>query len=73
MDNQKEGELLNMIMSSSKLSESHARYYFKQILSALNYMHNNLGLCHRDLKLDNILLDENFNVKIADLGFAISS
>lgn len=73
MENMKQGELLNVLMNSGKFSESTARYFFKQILSAMSYMHNTVGVCHRDLKLDNILLDENFNMKLADLGFAISS
>jgi serine/threonine protein kinase len=73
MEALKEGEILNVLMNSGKFSESTARYFFKQILSALSYMHNTVGVCHRDLKLDNILLDENFNLRLADLGFAISS
>ena len=54
MENMKQGELLNVLMNSGKFSESTARYFFKQILSALSYMHNTVGVCHRDLKLDNI-------------------
>ena len=51
------------------LPESAARKYFTQIISGLNYCHS-LGVIHRDLKLENILLDSSNTVKIIDFGFA---
>ena len=39
------------------------------MITALKYVHGE-GLAHRDIKPDNILLDANFNIKIADFGFA---
>uniref|UniRef100_UPI00358E7FE7 NUAK family SNF1-like kinase 1 isoform X2 n=1 Tax=Myxine glutinosa TaxID=7769 RepID=UPI00358E7FE7 len=63
------GELFDYLLKQGKLRESEARRFFRQILSATMHCHSN-GVVHRDLKLENILLDENFSVKIADFGFS---
>lgn len=44
------------------------RFYFKQLIEAVEYLHM-MGLVHRDLKLDNLVLDKEYNLKIADFGF----
>lgn len=67
----KGGEIFDFIAESGRFSEKVARYYFHQLISALEYMHKQ-GLYHRDLKPENLLLDEQFNLKIADFGFATS-
>ena len=54
---------------SWRFEENVARYFFKQILEALDFMHNK-GYAHRDLKPENILIDMNTTIKIADFGFA---
>lgn len=54
---------------NGSLEESEARKLFKQILSALDYCHNQ-SVAHRDIKLDNILLDNKENVKLIDFGFS---
>lgn len=53
------------------LSEDEARYFFKQFLSAVRYCHAH-NVAHRDLKLDNTLLDDSKPpvIKICDFGFA---
>jgi serine/threonine-protein kinase Chk1 len=70
MDFASEGEIFDIISNTGAFSEETARYYFIQIIAALNYMQNTAGICHRDLKPENILMDRNFNIKIADFGFA---
>lgn len=52
------------------LGEDQAKYYFKQIMEAVRFMHGHL-ICHRDLKLENILVSDRNRVKIIDFGFSI--
>lgn len=63
------GELYDYINDRQKLTENSARRLFRQISSAINYCHQN-GIVHRDLKLENIVLDIDENVKIADFGLS---
>ena len=64
-----EGELMDMILITGSFNESLARHFFKQLINGLEYCHNN-GITHRDIKPDNLFLDQNFVLKIADFGFA---
>ena len=64
------GELFNYIYcAKSGLSELYSKVIFAKILKGIQACHN-AGVCHRDLKMQNILVDENFNPKICDFGFA---
>ena len=63
------GELFDFVALGGRLSESTARYYFKQLLDGLGFMHGQ-GIAHRDLKPENLMLDKDFTLKIADFGFA---
>ena len=63
------GEVFDYVFYVGKFPENIARFYFKQLISAVQYLHSK-GIAHRDLKLQNVLFDEHFNLKVADFGFA---
>ncbi|TMW47930.1 hypothetical protein DOY81_006986 [Sarcophaga bullata] len=63
------GTLLDYVREKKYLDESQARNLFKQLMSAVEYIHSK-GVVHRDIKCENLLLDENFNLKLIDFGFA---
>lgn len=65
------GDLLDYIKTNGAVCEPEARKFFRQLIDAAEYLHN-LGVVHRDLKCENILLDRNKNILLSDFGFARS-
>lgn len=64
------GSLLNFINTQGHIAEKKARKLFIQLMKALDYLHNEMGIAHRDIKTENIMLDAYFNLKLIDFGFA---
>ena len=64
------GTLLKMINNSRSLSENKCRHYFCQIISALDYLHTELQIAHRDLKVENVMIDSNDNIRLIDFGLS---
>ncbi|KAF9209813.1 hypothetical protein BGZ49_000534 [Haplosporangium sp. Z 27] len=63
-------DLFECIEHHSKFSESQARMIFKQIVDCVDYL-NSKGICHRDIKDENIVIDNDFKVKLIDFGSAV--
>jgi len=53
-----------------RMDENETRDNFLQILAAVRYCHETQNVIHRDLKPDNVLFDDQYNVKIADFGLS---
>ncbi|TVU31653.1 hypothetical protein EJB05_23349 [Eragrostis curvula] len=68
------GELFEKICSAGRFSEDESRYFFQQLISGVSYCHS-MEICHRDLKLENTLLDGSPTprVKICDFGYSKSA
>ncbi|KAI7753498.1 hypothetical protein M8C21_033236 [Ambrosia artemisiifolia] len=63
------GELFDTIASKGKLSESDGRKLFQQLIDGVSYCHDK-GVYHRDLKLENVLVDAKGSIKISDFGLS---
>ncbi|XP_057699815.1 maternal embryonic leucine zipper kinase isoform X2 [Corythoichthys intestinalis] len=61
------GELFDYIIAKDRLSEEETRVFFRQIVSAMAYVHSQ-GYAHRDLKPENLLIDGDHNLKLIDFG-----
>ncbi|KAJ0034697.1 hypothetical protein Pint_24179 [Pistacia integerrima] len=63
------GELFDRIASKGRLPEAEGRKLFQQLIDGVSYCHNK-GVFHRDLKLENVLVDSKGNIKISDFGLS---
>jgi serine/threonine-protein kinase SRK2 len=68
------GELFERICNAGRFSEDEARFFFQQLISGVSYCHS-MQICHRDLKLENTLLDGSPapRLKICDFGYSKSA
>ena len=64
------GNLFSFVKKRRKLSEKTAKFLFRQIILGIQHMHSK-NIVHRDIKLENILIDLNNNVKICDFGIGL--
>lgn len=61
------GNLNDLVLSNGGLDEETAKHYFGELMSAIAYIHSR-KIAHRDIKLENILLSEDDNIKLSDFG-----
>lgn len=71
MECYKNGDLFDFLQGQGRkiITEEIARFFFSQLLTAVEYIHSK-NIVHRDIKLENILVDENFNLILSDFGLS---
>lgn len=63
------GSLFDYVAQAGRFEEKFARHFFSQLMEGIGFLHAS-GFAHRDIKPENLLLDDHFNLKIADFGFS---
>ena len=64
------GNMLDYVNEKGELQEHQARHYFCELISVLEYLHEEKHVAHRDLKAENVLLDRNYNIRLIDFGLS---
>ena len=64
------GNMLDYVNENGELQEDQARHYFCELISVLEYLHEQKHVAHRDLKAENVLLDRNYNIRLIDFGLS---
>ena len=70
MEYAEKGTLFTHVANKNGVSEEEAHFFFTQLIKVVEVMHSS-GIVHRDIKLENILLDADCNVYLCDFGNAI--
>ncbi|XP_051173285.1 testis-specific serine/threonine-protein kinase 3-like isoform X2 [Leptopilina boulardi] len=71
MEYAQNGTLLDVIRRDKQIDETRSRQWFKELVEAVYYCHNR-GVVHRDIKCENLLMNQNYVIKLSDFGFARS-
>ncbi|EAY20266.1 CAMK family protein kinase [Trichomonas vaginalis G3] len=70
MENLFDGSLLSYANKNGPMKEEDAAVIFSELIIALRYLHDECNIAHRDIKAENILLDENHNIRLIDFGIS---
>lgn len=62
--------MMDLLKKNKSIDEKYVRIFLLQIISALDYLHRECSVVHRDMKLANLFLDDGFNIKVGDFGLA---